>query len=377
MEGKGIIMRLYGLELYKLVHGKAFLIWSVLSAFLLVFYFWAQTDCERTTVNGEKFYGADAVRIDRQITEEYRGELTDEKIGKIVKDYGLPSEAVYDCPGWYDENYLNGFVADYLTDGYLHDWDNYRTPSKVYAIADTELGELSKVMGKGIYFAYTNGWKAFLDILQIGMVFASALILFGVSGVFAQEGQTNMAPLIFTTVEGRKKDIWAKTAAAFTLTIIVYGTVVFLCLLLSFCVFGLDGAQCPACVALPRKVFFRAEISLSYVPVGTLALRILTWNLTAVFLLCAVTLCVSAHYRSNFGAVSMAAALWGMPLFLTMFSGGLGYFFTSCMPIFLVMTDSVYESISWGREPYMYALIIPLFFLCVGGGIAVYRKEEG
>lgn len=327
-------------------------------------------------MNGECYYGADAVRIDRQISEKYRGELTDEKIGQIVQEYGLPTQVVYDYPGWYDENYLNGFVADYLTDGYLYDWDNYKIPEKVRPLADTELGELQKVTGGKIYFAYTNGWEAFLDALQIGMIFASVLIIFSVSVVFAQESQMKTVSLIFTTAEGRRKDIGAKIAAAFTLTIIVYTVVALLCLLLSLCVFGLDGAQVPACLVLPRTVFFQAENHVSYIPVAELAFITLLWNLAAVLLLCAMTLCVSAHCRSNFGAVSVAAVLWGLPLLDRLFLNGLGYFFTSCMPVFLIMTGSVYESLSWGWGPYMYALILPLLLWCVGEGVFVYRKGK-
>lgn len=179
-------------------------------------------------IDGERYSGYEAVKVNRRITEEYQGVLTDEKVAEIVNQYGLPSEVVYDLPGWRDGNYLNAFVTDYLSDGYLRDWNNYKAPARTYAIADTELGELQRVTGREIRLAYTHGWKALLDALQTGMVLASILIIVSVSTVFARERQTKMLPLLFTAQDGRGKDAWAKIAAAFSLTIVVYSVTVLL-----------------------------------------------------------------------------------------------------------------------------------------------------
>ena len=152
------------MELYKLWHQKIFAICAVCTVLITVFYFGAlEVDMEIAMVDGQRYYGYEAVKINRQITEKYRGELTDEKVAGIVEEYGLPSEVVYDYPGWRDANYLNGFVTDYLSDGYKRDWNNYKAPTAVYAIADTQLGEIEHAMGGKILFAYTKGSKAFLS----------------------------------------------------------------------------------------------------------------------------------------------------------------------------------------------------------------------
>lgn len=377
MEGKmmRLYQRLYRMELYKLWHQKVFVICAVCTVLITVFYFWAsEMGMEIATVDGQRYYGYEAVKVNRQITEKYRGELTDEKVAEMIEEYGFPSEVVYDYPGWRDANYLNGFVTDYLSDGYMRDWNNYKIPTIVYDIADTQLGEIEHAIGRKIAFAYTNGWKAFLDTLQIGMAMVSILVLLAVSTVFAQEEQTKMLPLLFTTQEGKRKDTYAKMAAAFTLTIVVYTAMVLLCLFMSACVFGLDGADCPLGMALSKELLVR--FSVSYMPIASFARMILGMDLLAMLLLCAMTMCVSAHCTSSFGAVAMAAILWGAPLLVRMLSGGLGYFFTSCMPLFLIMTDSVYEAVSWGTR-YVVAmlwLIITLTMICAGEGCRVYRR---
>lgn len=368
------MMKLYRMELYKLWHQKIFIICTVCTVLLTVFWFWvSELSTEIATVDGQYYEEYEAVRVNRQITEPYKGVLTDEKVAKMIAEYGFPSKIVYDYPGWRDANYLNGFVTDYLSDGYKRDWNNYKAPTMAYAIADTELGEIERASGRQITFAYTNGWKSFLGTLQMGMVLSSVLVLLSVSTVFAQEEQTKMLALLFTTQDGKEKDAWAKVAAAFTLTIVVYTALVLLCLLMSAAVYGLDGADCPLGLALSKEMLVR--IHASYMPVASFVWIVLGMNLLAMLLLCAMTLCVSAHAKSTFGAVAMAAVLWGMPLLIRMMSGGFGYFFTSCMPLFLIMTDSVYESVSWGWAYAMLWVIAVLTVFCVGEGWQVYRRR--
>lgn len=106
------------------------------------------------------------------------------------------------------------YVVHYLSDGYTIDWNEYEVPTKAYAIADTELGKLQQVMGKEIPFDYTIGWQVLFEVLQLGMMLASILVILGISVVFAQEGQAGMLPLLFTSQKGKETDAKAKITAA-------------------------------------------------------------------------------------------------------------------------------------------------------------------
>ena len=66
---------------------------------------------------------------------------------------------------------------------------------------------------------YTTGWKVFGELLQFGLILGSIMIICVISGIFAEESQTKMLPLIFTTVEGKRKDTSAKVLASFTITV--------------------------------------------------------------------------------------------------------------------------------------------------------------
>lgn len=59
-------------------------------------------------------------------------------------------------------------------------------------------------------------------MLQFGLILGSILVICSVSTIFAEESQTKMLPLIFSTEEGRRKDVMAKIAAALTFTISVF-----------------------------------------------------------------------------------------------------------------------------------------------------------
>lgn len=366
-------MRLYRMELYKLCHKKTFIIWSAITMLVSILYFWLLVDDQMSTVKGVTYHGYDAIKIDRQITEAYRGGLTDAKVQQIVKEYGLPSQVEYGYGWWRDANYLNEYVVHYLSDGYIVDWNEYEVPTRAYAIADTELGDLQQAMGKEIPFDYTIGWQVFFDVLQLGMMLASILVIFSISVVFAQERQTGMLPLLFTAQKGKETDAKAKIAAAFTLTVIIYGGVVLFTLLLCVCVFGLDGAECPLNLAMFDGP--NSNNKFAYMPVASFGWMVIGFYLLAMLLLCAITVCVSAYCSSNFGAVTIAASLWGLPFLLRIVCGGLGYFLTSCMPIFLVMTDSIYESISWGRTVPTISVALGLLAACVNDGYCIYKKR--
>ena len=369
-------MRLYRAELYKLCHKKAFLIGSVITALILLVYFLLMISDQMTTVNGVTYHGYDAVRMDRQITEAYRGELTDEKVRGIVEEYGLPSGVKESYGWWQDANYLNRFVTDYLSDGYIRGWDDYQIPAKVYAIADTKLGEVQEAREEAIPLAYAVGWNVLFKTLEISMIPASILVIMGVSVVFAQESQEGMLPLLFTAQEGKEKDARMKIAAAFTLTIIVYCIVVLSTLILCGSVFGLDGADCPLYMAAPDYVWLNTKSASSYMPVQTFMWIVIGFDFLAMMLLCAINLCVSAHCRSNFSAVTIVAALWGAPLLGGMLLGGLGYFIATCMPLYMVMVGTVYESMQWGRTASNIWLGLVVSVVCVSKGYQSYKRQS-
>ena len=73
-------MRLYKMELYKLCHKKSFLAGLLFVLLLGLFFFLQDLQGEYCVVNGVEYTGLEAVRMNRRITEEFEGVLTDEKV---------------------------------------------------------------------------------------------------------------------------------------------------------------------------------------------------------------------------------------------------------------------------------------------------------
>ena len=62
---------------------------------------------------------------------------------------------------------------------------------------------------------YTTGWKVFGELLQFGLILGSIMIICVISGIFAEESQTKMLPLIFTTVEGKMEGYFSQSSGFF------------------------------------------------------------------------------------------------------------------------------------------------------------------
>lgn len=364
-------MRLFQQEFYKLCRGKLFIAGTVISVLLLCLYFLFLVSEETATVDGNYYTGYEAVQINRQITKEVEGALTDEKVDYIVKRYGFPPVVEEGYRTFLDGNYLNKFVVEYLADGYLFNSEDYRIAGKAYPIAETELGSLRKAMGKEIMFGYTTGWTVFLNLLLAGMLLGSILIIFSISVVFTEESQCRMRPLLFTTWHGKEKDAAAKIAAAFTLSILIYGIIVCLDFLLCGLVYGFDGADCIAGLVTDN---LNPRFEPVLFPISRFIGIELLFDLLAVISLCAMVLYISSCFHNNFHAIAVSAALWGAPVLIRILFGGFLWFFISGTPLFLIMTNNAIEIWNIRFLPAGFAVFVILF--CTLSGYRTYRSSQ-
>lgn len=341
-------MRLYKMELYKLCNRMIFKISISCTIGILLFFFCIMLMSERATVDGITYKGYQAVQMNRQITEEFKGVVTDEKIAKIIERYGIPIETEEKADISKNDNFLNQFIAMYFLEGYFHDYDSYdsinghKISNVIYSMADSDLGKVMEQTGKDIIFEYYRGWAAFLNLTMIGFILGSVIILFTVSIVFAGESQTGMQPLLFTTVEGKSRDIHAKIAAAFTVAVGLWFSVIIFSLILSGVVYGFDGLNC-----FNGMVLTYLQPSPEYmIPMYCFIPIALLSSFMGIVSLCAVTLCISAFCKSNFNSVVITAIFWAMPfLHGLIFDGLRGIFsYLYAMPLFMVMYMIVFIS---------------------------------
>lgn len=366
-------MRLYKMEFFKLFCRKLFLtsLLSVLGIFILYFYF-VNVGEERCTVNGKVYTGYEAIQMDRMITEEFKGTMTDDIAEKIIEKYGFPSKVEEYYGKFRDENYLTGFVTEYLGDGYFRDWDDYKISTSLYPISQSILGEVIEKSGKDIPLSYVKGWTVFFDMLQFGMVLGSILLLIGVSPIFAEERQKKMSALLLTSEEGRNGDIVAKILAAFTMASIIYSIIVISVFLMVGVIYGVEGMDCMIGIVLENTLNPARAVTMK--PVSQFLALTLLLDYLALASLCAIVLCVSAYFETTFHAVTVSGIVWGTPLLIRIIFGGTGYIFMSGTPMFLIMKGIVLD--------WYHTIFFPIFIavciciICVISGWRTYKTLE-
>lgn len=385
-------MQLYKMELYKIFHRKIFWIGILAILGLMFVYFWfAEVGDERCVIDGRSHSGYEAVQMNKKITEEYAGTVTDEKINQIVDKYGLPSELNESMPGWKDGNYLNDFVTRFFTNG---SWENGVKPTVRYRLKDTGLWKAYKEYNENIdsksekndkkqmkteilsvwkfkpTLEYTTGWKVFGELLQFGLILGSIMIICVISGIFAEESQTKMLPLIFTTVEGKRKDTSAKVLASFTITVLLYAGITGSAWGLCKIVYDLKGGYNLTGVVISGSMWKTVD----KVPFFSYLSVLLIFGMLAFLSLNAITLCISAYQDSMFGAVVATAICWAIPLLVRIFFGGLVWILVDSMPMFLIMQVNLNDIYSiW----YVVAVIaVGMLAVFLTKGILHYKVKQ-
>lgn len=385
-------MQLYKMELYKIFHRKIFWIGILAILGLMFVYFWfAEVGDERCVIDGRSHSGYEAVQMNKKITEEYAGTVTDEKINQIVNKYGLPSELNESIPGWKDGNYLNDFVTRFFTNG---SWENGVKPTVRYRLKDTDLWKAYKEYNENIdsksekndkkqmkteilsmwkfkpTLEYTTGWKVFGELLQFGLILGSIMIICVISGIFAEESQTKMLPLIFTTVEGKRKDTSAKVLASFTITVLLYAGITGSAWGLCKIVYDLKGGYNLTGAVISGSMWKTVD----KVPFFSYLLVLLILGMLEFLSLNAITLCISAYQDSMFGAVVATAICWAIPLLVRIFFGGFVWILVDSMPMFLIMQVNLNDIYSiW----YVVAVIaVGMLAVSLTKGILHYKVKQ-
>lgn len=385
-------IQLYKMELYKIFHRKIFWIGILAILGLMFVYFWfAEVGDERCVIDGRSYSGYEAVQMNKKITEEYAGTVTDEKINQIVDKYGLPSELNENMSGWKNGNYLNDFVTRFFTNG---SWENGVKPTERYRLKDTDLWKAYKEYNENIdsksekndkkqmkteilsmwkfkpTLEYTTGWKVFGELLQFGLILGSIMIICVISGIFAEESQTKMLPLIFTTVEGKRKDTSAKVLASFTITVLLYAGITGSAWGLCKIVYDLKGGYNLTGVVISGSMWKTVD----KVPFFSYLSVLLILGMLAFLSLNAITLCISAYQDSMFGAVVVTAICWAIPLLVRIFFGGFVWILVDSMPMFLIMQVNLNDIYSiW----YVVAVIaVGVLAVSLTKGILHYKVKQ-
>ena len=95
----------------------------------------------------------------------------------------------------------------------------------------------------------------------------------------------------------------------------------------------------------------------------------------ALMAVCAVVLCVSAHFETVFYTVAVSGIVWMLPLLIRIMFGGLGYIVICGTPLFLVMTGVLLDAYRMILIPA--AVGAGFLIFCTLNGRRTYMLSEG
>lgn len=341
---------------------------AVLTA-VLIFYFYGDTRSRMTVVEETRYWGLEAVRADREVTKEWEGVLTLEKLDRILDTYGIAGEEMPGDPATRKGNWVSRYATDLLTD--------YPQGGNGELKGETERARIRSILDRyQPHFAYMDGLASLL--FEGGMMAdfgVMLLVILAVTSVFAEEYSLKTATLLLSSVEGRKKDIRMKVLAGFLGAGILYSLVHGALLCVHLAIYGSAGLKAGACL-------LNCITGYETLSVGQVWGINLGWGLLGVWMLTGAVLLFSAKCQTSFHAL-----IWSL-VFL-----GSGYLIVQTAQILrfhgityrLLMAAGLWSpfylpssyGISLPVSPIwkgMYVLAVTAG--CIWGGQRIYRKKE-
>ena len=196
-------------EFYKIASKK--IVWIGLFCLLgFVRYRLAMVVDEYTMTTGrETICGKEAIAKDQELTAQYAGPLTEEKVQTIYEKYGffyINSET-----GEQNGNYCSRFITERMTNSRQLE-EPALDDIQFYQGSDWE-NNAAYLLEDGLRFDYVYGWDDLAETYGIMVIFClSALFMIGLSSVFSEEYSLKTADILLTTRRGKGGGIWMKAA---------------------------------------------------------------------------------------------------------------------------------------------------------------------
>ena len=197
-----------------------------------------------------------------------------------------------------------------------------------------------------VYSRDLTGWVSFPTMYSAAMMETGLLLLCLISTVFSHEEQTKVKSLLLTTPEGPARDIRAKIAAAYTVTILLWLISTLNALIFFSTDYGWTGLGLSVKDTL-QSFNYHADYAVLMQPYGLYLAECIMISFLASLELCAVTLAISARCRNTFH--SLCASI-----------------FCAIMPVIaFFMMRGIYSHILYASDHSKPAIMAMLFALSV------------
>ncbi len=266
-------------KIFSMKRSKAALV--ILMGFVLLFLQFSIGATFYVNENGQEEYGPTAVAKLRELKKAWAGDLTEEKIRKVISEnvrisqtpealssdvrqnniafsmkqglmdirnllvysYGSFNEYDYYLPDSLSPDQAGSFYSNRVE--HLREWLNteaenqFSHKEKAYLISRYEKLETP------LFYDYQGGWRELFQYLP-GLIMILTLVLgFLCAGIFSVEFQQKAGAVFFSSRYGRTRGTAAKIRAGLIVVTLFYWGFVLLYTGLVFGIFGADGADCP------------------------------------------------------------------------------------------------------------------------------------
>lgn len=202
-------------------------------------------------------HGRDAIRLEREWMEPYRGVLTDAHVEEISQiSYRHAGQRVtylqqmnesgarfheMDMP--YAERVITYvFLKEEVsTQEYTENGQMVRISTGTSRDTPRQIGEVFPDSVLPLRLEYSPPWSGMLESMIVLMFLLNLVVLLVISPVFSEEHTRQMNALLFTSKLGKRKCFRAKIAAAYSIGIFFVLTIILIHMLITFLFFGGDG----------------------------------------------------------------------------------------------------------------------------------------
>ena len=244
------------------------------------------------TEEGVTLYGREAVKYNQARAQEYQGILTDETVQSMLENYTVSTEQ-----GW-NSLYPLDCVSQFIQMHFLINESEVKTVSAVYP-----------QMEEPLYYGYSDSWEDFLHTINTQMKIVLCLVIIVLAPIFANEYQSSMASIIFTSPKGRREDVRAKIAAALILTNLCAVLFIVVESVMHLAFFGVEGWNTSIQIGWPG--FFRSSpVAMNFLEavIQGIILTILVYNCMAM-----LTLLISYFSKNTVTAMILSIVIFLLP----------------------------------------------------------------
>jgi len=294
--------------------------------------------------------GRAAMLYNKEIYEQYAGELTDKNVAEILNDYWNLREKqemeyshLTNVPIIYED-----FALFKVTD-----YDNNDRALSSYGNISINATDLPK-FEKPLFFTFSYAWRTIFNILYNANIVFALFLLITIAPLFAEEYSSGADGVILTTRYGKSKGIYAKMVVALLVaTLAVVAFALFVLLICGLYFNGLTGWQ--------ADVQTQFDSLLMLVPIRMNNLQFYLFAVSMYWLsaigTAMLSCCCSAMCKKTFTACITSSVLYLIPV-LPRQIGVVNEFVRECMLIFPVWASKSEQVLRTSEHKYVNLLPI-------------------